>query len=252
VKATRPKVSVNFAITADGKVSTRNKTPSGFTSENDKRRFREIRAEADAVMVGAGTLTADNMSMGVSDVALQRARKRRGQSPQPLRVIVSASGRFDPNAKIFARPGSPIVIFSTQAMPERVRSWLAAKADVWLFENSVELAEMMHILRTDYRIRTVICEGGPTLFRSLLEADLVDTLHLTWAPVIFGSREASTLTGLPGEFLPHLVRFKLSSQEVLGSECFLTYRIKRRAVKPAPREASATRRSPRPARRSSE
>ena len=251
MKTSRPKVSVNFAITADGKVSTRKKTPSGFTSENDKRRFREIRAGADAVLVGAGTVKADNMSMGVSDPALQRARKKRGQSRQPLRVIVSASGRFDPRAKIFASPGAPIVIFSTHAMPERVRSWLAAKADVWLFEKSVDLSEMMRILRADYKIRTVICEGGPTLFRSLLEADLVDTLHLTWAPVIFGGKEASTLTGLPGEFLPHLVRFKLASQEVVGDECFLTYRIKRRATKPAPREASSTRRSPRPARRSS-
>lgn len=251
MKAARPSVSVNFAITADGKVSTRKKTPSGFTSENDKRRFRKIRAEADAVLVGAGTLKADNMSMGLSDPALQRARKKRGQSAQPLRVIVSASGRLDPKAKVFVSPGAPIVIFSTQAMPERVRSWLATKADVWLFEKTVDLAEMMRILRVDYRIRSVICEGGPTLFRSLLEADLIDTLHLTWAPVIFGGREASTLTGLPGEFLPHLVRFKLASQEVLGTECFLTYRIKRRATKPAPREASATRRSPRPARRSS-
>ncbi|GAT33753.1 2,5-diamino-6-(ribosylamino)-4(3H)-pyrimidinone 5'-phosphate reductase [Terrimicrobium sacchariphilum] len=250
MKASRLKVSVNFAITADGKVSTRKKTASGFTSESDKRRFREIRAEADAVMVGVGTLTTDNMSMGVSDPAQQRARKKRGQSPQPLRVVVSASGRFDPKAKIFTQAGAPIVIFSTQAMPERVRSWLAAKADVWLFETSVDLAEMMRILRADYRIRSVICEGGPTLFRSLLEADLVDTLHLTWAPVIFGGREASTLTGLPGEFLPHLVRFKLSSQEVLGGECFLTYRIKRQAKTPAPQAASATRQSPRPPGRS--
>lgn len=252
MKAARPKVSVNFAITADGKVSTRKKTPSGFTSENDKRRFREIRSEADAVMVGVGTLNADNMSMTVSDPARQRARKKRGQPPQPLRVIVSTSGRIAPKAKVFAQPGAPIVIFSTQAMPERVRSWLAAKADVWLFEKAVDLAEMMRILRADYKIRSVICEGGPTLFRSLLEADLVDTLHLTWAPVVFGGREASTLTGLPGEFLPHLVRFQLSSQEVLGTECFLTYRVKRRAKTPAPQEASATRRSPRPVRRSSE
>ncbi len=251
MKAARPKVSVNFAITADGKVSTRKKTPSGFTSENDKRRFREIRAAADAVLVGVGTVKADNMSMGVSDPALQSARQKRGQSAQPLRVIVSASGRFDPKAKIFASPGAPIVIFSTQAMPERTRAWLAAKADVWLFEKAVDLAELMRILRVDYKIRSVICEGGPTLFRSLLEADLVDTLHLTWAPVIFGGREASTLTGLPGEFLPHLVRFKLASQEVLGTECFLTYRIKRQAKTPAPRGVSATRRSPRPPGRSS-
>ncbi|MBN8711152.1 MAG: hypothetical protein BGO12_02355 [Verrucomicrobia bacterium 61-8] len=252
MKTARPRVSANFAITADGKASTRKKTPSGFTSENDKRRFREIRAEADAVLVGAGTLVADNMSMGVNDPSLQLARKKRGQAPQPLRVIVSASGRLNPKAKIFATPGAPIVVFSTNAMPERVRSWLAVKADVWLFEKTVDLAEMMRILRADYKIRTVICEGGPTLFRSLLEADLVDTLHLTWAPVIFGGRQASTLTGLPGEFLPHLVRFNLASQEVLGAECFLTYRIKRRVTKPAPRAASAVRRSPRPVRRSSE
>jgi riboflavin biosynthesis pyrimidine reductase len=87
---------------------------------------------------------------------------------------------------------------------------------------------MLRTLLSDYKVRTVACEGGPTLFRSMLEHGLVDQLNLTIAPYLFGGANAPTLTGLSKTFLPASVHCSLDGMRVVGDECFLTYRIRRR------------------------
>ena len=85
---------------------------------------------------------------------------------------------------------------------------------------------MLRTLRDKYKVRTVECEGGPLLFRGLLERGLIDHLNLTIAPFMFGGANAPTLTGLSKEFLPASVHCALIDMRVVGEECFLTYRIK--------------------------
>ena len=222
----RPFVTVNFAITWDGRVSTRKLTPSDFTSPRDKRRLSEIRAGADAVLVGASTLAADRMTMGLSDPALRAARVARKQSALPLRVIVSNSGRLSAGLRVFEKDFSPIIIFSTAKMPARTRAALAEKADLWLHESAtVNLPAMLATLRAGYRVKRLVCEGGPRLFRAMLAENLVDEIHLTLAPRFFGGRAAPTLTGLPGGFLPRSTRCTLREMRVVGGECFLRYRV---------------------------
>jgi len=126
----RPFVLAHFAMTADGKISTRAGTPSRFTSVADKRRLLEARAEADAVLAGRGTVEADAMSMGISAKDLREARAARGLPPVPLRVIVSNAGRFDLDGKVFRYSASPLVIFSTTRMPERLRPEVARRAEL--------------------------------------------------------------------------------------------------------------------------
>jgi riboflavin-specific deaminase-like protein len=234
----RPRVIANFALTADGKVSTRNLTPAAFTSPKDKHHLLEIRALGDALLAGARTVKADHMSMRLTDKKLQQERLARGQTPEPLPVITSNSGALDPAWKVFQKPAAPLVIFSTRRMPDKNRAFLSRQADVWLFEDrSVPLAAMLAILRRDCGVRTLVCEGGPTLFRALLEIGAIDELHLTWAPVIFGGAKAPTLTGLPGAFLPKTVQARLKKMEVVEGECFLTYKVSSSpltASKPSP------------------
>ena len=93
IKSTkRPRVIANFALTADGKVSTRNLTPTGFTSKTDKRRLLEIRSLGDAVLAGARTVKTDRMSMRITAEDLRKRRSSLGKPPEPLRVIVTNSG----------------------------------------------------------------------------------------------------------------------------------------------------------------
>jgi riboflavin biosynthesis pyrimidine reductase len=160
---------------------------------------------------------------------MREARVARGQTPYPLRVIVSNEGRIDSDLKLFQTDISPIVIFSTLRMPARYQKALREKATLHLSDaRSVDLGWMLQQLRKDYGIRSVACEGGATLFRALLERDLVDQLNLTIAPFLFGGAGAPTLTGLSKEFLPRSVQCSLVDMRTAGEECFLTYRIKHR------------------------
>ena len=216
----------NFALTADGKVSTRNFTDTTFTSPSDKRRLKEIRALGDALLVGGRTVAADTMSLGLSAVDLREKRLARGQPAEPLRVIVSNGGTLDPEAKVFHYKSRPPVVFSTRRMPESQRTKLSPLCDLWLFpEKSVPLDSVLNLLHRDYAVRTVICEGGPSLFRALLESGAIDELRLTWCPLVFGGAGAPTLTGLPGDFLKTIRRGRLKKMETIGGECFLTYSL---------------------------
>src|SRR5437016_63977 len=98
--ADRPFVSATFAMTVDGKVTTRDFTPVDFTSREDKQHLFRQRARADAVIIGHSTLKRDNVRLGVPE-DLRQARIKRGQTPAPLRVIVSNAGKIDHQLKIF-------------------------------------------------------------------------------------------------------------------------------------------------------
>jgi riboflavin-specific deaminase-like protein len=225
-KSPRPFVTANFALTWDGRISTRRGTPANFTSPRDKHRLLEIRAECDAVLASAKTIATDQMTMGLPDDALRNARVKRGQSAYPIRVLITNSGRINPQLRLFEKTFSPIVIFSTTRMPARTQSALAGKADLWLHEaGSVNLAAMMTTLRSEYGVKRLVCEGGAQIFRALLTAKLIDEIHLTLSPRIFGGRTAPTLTGVAGDFLPHSVDARLRSMEVIDGECFLRFRV---------------------------
>jgi len=223
----RPFVTATFAMTVDGKVTTRNFAPVDFTSHEDKLHLFRQRALADAVLIGHSTLKRDNVRLGVPQANLRETRIKRGQTHYPIRVIVSDKGKIDARLNIFQSNISPIIIFSTNRMPQKYQDALAQKAILHLSDaEHVDLAAALNTLRDKYKIRTVACEGGPTLFRSLLERSLVDQLNLTIAPYMFGGAKAPTLTGLSREFLPASVHCSLIDMRVVGDECFLTYRIK--------------------------
>ncbi len=228
MKADRPFVVATFAMTVDGKVTTKNLAPVDFTSREDKLHLFRQRAAADAVLLGHTSLKRDNVRLGLP-AQLQETRMRRGKSRAPLRVIVSNQGKIDHRLKIFQSDVSPIIIFSTKQMPQSYRQVLEKKATLHLFNaKRVDLGGMLGILRKEYQVRFVACEGGPTLFRALLEQGLVDQLNLTVTPLLFGGEHAPTLTGLSKKFLPASVHCSLISLRTIGDECFLTYRIKPR------------------------
>jgi riboflavin-specific deaminase-like protein len=222
----RPFVVATFAMTVDGKVTTKNLSPVDFTSREDKLHLFRQRALADAVLIGHTSLKRDNVRLGLP-AEMQETRVKRGQSRCPLRVIVSNEGRIDHRLNIFQSNISPIIIFSTKRMPRKYQRPLEKKAILHLSKTKhVDLTGMLQTLRKKYKVRTVACEGGPTLFRALLEQGLIDRLNLTIAPYMFGGAKAPTLTGVGRKFLPASVHCSLSDMRTIGEECFLTYRIK--------------------------
>jgi riboflavin-specific deaminase-like protein len=222
----RPFVVATFAITADGKVTTKNFGPVDFTSREDKLHLFRQRASADAVLIGHTSLERDNVRLGLP-VDLQELRTRRGQSRSPMRVIISNKGRIDERLKIFQSDISPVIVFSTRRMPQKNQKALQRRATLHLTDaEHVDLAAMLETLRNQYKVGTLACEGGPTLFRALLEEDSIDQLNLTIAPHMFGGATAPTLTGLSDKFLPASIHCALINVRTVENECFLIYRIK--------------------------
>ncbi|MGI8957816.1 MAG: RibD family protein [Chthoniobacterales bacterium] len=227
-KRTRPLVAATFAMTIDGKITTRSFSPIDFTSREDKRHLFHQRSLGDAVLIGRSTLVKDNVRLGLPDPKMRTEREARGQTPYPIRVIVSNEGRIDPALKIFQTDISRIVIFSTTRMPRKYQVALRKKATLRLTEaRTVDLRRMLQMLRSEYDVRRVACEGGAELFRGLLELQLVDQLNLTIAPYIFGGKGAPTLTGRGTDFLRNgSVRCSLREVRTVGEECFLEYRLR--------------------------
>jgi riboflavin-specific deaminase-like protein len=229
MKRGHPFISATFALTIDGKITTKNFSPVDFTSRADKLHLWQQRAMADAVVVGYSTLKHDNVQLGLP-AELRQERIQSGKTPGPLRVIVSNSGQIDHRLKIFESDLSPILIFSTTQMPEQIQEVLSDKATLHLSKaKRVDLNAMLRTLARKYRVGKVACEGGARLFRSFVDLGLVDQLNLTIAPYLFGGRDAPTLTGLSRTFLAQSMLFRLTKIRVVGEECFLTYRRKSRA-----------------------
>src|SRR5690242_20224062 len=129
----RPFVIATFAMTVDGKITTRTFAPVDFTSREDKQHLWRQRSLGDAVLIGRSTLVHDNVRLGLPS-ALRAEREASGQSSYPLRVIVSNEGRIDSALKIFQADFSRIVIFSTTRMPRKYQLALREKATLRLSE----------------------------------------------------------------------------------------------------------------------
>ncbi len=226
----RPVILTNCAITADGKVAIGGRLlasgsqPASFTSKQDRRRLLEIRAKADAILVGHQTLKIDNPPMSLSATDLRKSRSDRGLPEYPMRIVISASGEISPELAIFDHPVAPTVIFSTIRMPPCIREQLATKAILHLVDaQRVDLNEMLDHLYRAYNVRILVCEGGPNLFRQLVEIDAIDGICLTISPKIFGGFDSPGFLGPPGPFLKQSKSLRLSSMKVVGDECFLEY-----------------------------
>jgi riboflavin-specific deaminase-like protein len=226
-----PHVLINMAMTLDGKVSTVQHTGAVFTSRHDKRRLAEIRAKADALIMGANTVAIDRPRMGIPSENLRQERIARGQSEQPLRVILSASGSLSEEAKPFTERWSPILVFSSESAPPRWREKMeraVAPSGGKLFvmgKERVPLGQMLQVLGEQYNVRTALCEGGPTVNFQMIQEDLVDEIFITVAPLVFGG--ASALSPVEGAgFPPDQVRYAtLISTENIEGEVFLHYRL---------------------------
>lgn len=202
----KPHLSVNLALSADGKISSSTGMASGWTSKDDFVRLKELRRSADALLVSRGTLESDQMTM---------------KSPQrPLRCVVSRKGHFNPAHPLFSSEGGTIHLLGSDHRPNNIPDTIAHHSS---------LSDFIQTLHRHHDVRRIHCEGGGQLIHELASLDLIDEIHLTWAGHrLFGGQSAPGATGLPGDFLPASCHFELTHFEPREdlSECFLSYRRK--------------------------
>lgn len=224
-----PFVLVNMAMSADGKIATATRELSSFGSGADKEHMLGLRSTVDAVMAGARTVDSDAVTMGPGG-PLHRARRiRRGLAEYNLRIIVSRCATVDPGAEIFAHRFSPIIVLTTAAAPAKQIRALRKNAEVRICgRREIDWPDTLKWLRAEYGVRRLLCEGGGELNDSLFHAAVVDEIHLTVCPIIFGGRHAPTIRdGRGAGQLKLAAGLKLKRFSRVNSEMFFTFRVKR-------------------------
>jgi riboflavin-specific deaminase-like protein len=187
----RPYLILNFATTLDGRAAIDGHSgPIG--SETDTEMLQRLRTRVDAVMIGAGTMRAERYGRMVSDPQLRAYRERTGLAHDPLGVIVSNRLELPWDAGLFTDGGGRVVIFtaSDEDPPDT-----ATPVTIVRHADGVELDEALTWLLRERGIRSVLCEGGPTLHGRLREGGLVDELFLTIAPKVAAGEGPRILEG---------------------------------------------------------
>lgn len=225
-RLSRPFIFVNMAMTADGKIATANRAVSSFGSACDHEHLYELRATADAVMCGARTADLNKISLGTGDVKLRQLRLKRGLAEHNLRILVTGSGSLDPRAEIFRHRFSPIIILTTtSAAPAKLARLRAVADEVKICgRREINWPGALRWLREKWKIKRLLCEGGGELNDALFRAGLVDELHLTLCPKVFGGRTGPTISdGCGVTRLAGAAELELKSSEQVGDELFLVF-----------------------------
>ena len=175
----RPMITLKLALSIDGRLAARDGSSRWITSEHSRRRVHARRVEADAVMVGAGTVLADDPSLTARGIDAAR---------QPVRVVCDATGRTPADSRLFA--GGETVIVTTIASPHTVRTaWKEAGAEVVTVPQDergrVALQPMIEAFGARGWIE-VYCEGGAEMATSLVREGLVDRLEIDRGPLLLG------------------------------------------------------------------
>lgn len=227
-----PFVFVNMAMSADGKIATANRAVSSFGSARDHENLLKLRATADAVMCGARTADLNDINLGPGGKRFQRLRRKRGLAEFNLRILVSGSGTINPNAEVFKHSFSPIIVLTTERMSTSARRQLLARASEVIVcgRREIDFPAVLKWLRQERKVKRLLCEGGGELNDALFRAGLVDELHLTVCPKIFGGRTAPSIAdGLGFPSLAAAARFQLKSSRRVGDEMFLVFERQRPA-----------------------
>lgn len=226
-KTPLPFVLVNMAMTADGKIATANRAVHSFSSGRDLKHLYELRATADAVMCGARTIEISQSILGTGGEQFRKRRLKRGLAGYNLRVIVSGSGSINPRAAVFKKRFSPVIILTTARVSKTKLRRLETIADEVKVcgKSEINSGAALRWLHAKWGVRRLLCEGGGELNAALFRAELVDELHLTICPEIFGGSKAPTIADGDGLCrLAEAMPLQIKSFNRVGNEAFAVFR----------------------------
>lgn len=220
-------VVVNAAMSADGKLSSRRRVQLPISGPMDFDRVAELRASSDAVMVGTGTVLADDPRLTVDD---QRAdtRARNNQPRQPARIVADSDARTPPDAAIFEATGEVYLLVSKAAPLDRVETLETTGATVITAgSDRVDLIDGLNQLE-ERGITQLLVEGGGELIYSFFDADLVDDLSVFVGPIIIGGRNAPTLVDGVG-FVDTFPKLSLTGVDRIDDGVVLRFSVRDRS-----------------------
>jgi 2,5-diamino-6-(ribosylamino)-4(3H)-pyrimidinone 5'-phosphate reductase len=214
-------------MSADGKISTKKRKQVKISGKSDFDRVDALRASADAVMVGIGTVLADDPSLTVKSEERRKRRVAEGKDENPARVVVDSKARISLAADVFKKGvGKRIVVVSRAAPADKVGA-LKEKAEVIVAGNEeVDLAEMARELKKR-GIGRLMVEGGATLNWAMARAGLVDEISVFVGNIIIGGKEAPTF--MDGEGISdraEAIELDLVKCEKMDEGVVLTWRVR--------------------------
>ncbi len=227
------RVFANLAISLDGKIDSAAREGGGFSSREDRERLDAYRAEADALVVGAGTVRAEDPPLAIRSAERRRRRLEEGRAEELTVVVVSASGELPATARFLDEPARARWLVVPEMLdPKRLDDALVRRIGAGTLElhrigaERVDLAALVRRLDEAGHAR-ILVEGGGELIAAFLEADALDELRVTLCPCLLGGRAAPTLVGGEGWPLAGRRALRLIACEPVGDELFLRYELRR-------------------------
>ncbi|MDQ5835032.1 MAG: dihydrofolate reductase family protein [Actinomycetota bacterium] len=217
--ADRPYLVLNMVSSLDGRAAIDWRT-KGLSTEVDRLLFHHLRTQADAVMVGAGTARIERYGRVAKSGELRDKREGEGLARDPLAVVVSGRLDLPADLPLLHEPEQKVLIATAS---DAVLPGLGEQVEYARVGDDLPL--LMARLREDHGIRSVLCEGGPTLNSFLLAAGLVDELFLTLNPKLAGG--AAALTIVAGRELVEPAELSLMSVAEGGGDLFTRWRLQR-------------------------
>ena len=219
-----PAICLNMVVSVDGATTVGGRV-GPLTGQADQAVLRRLRAEADAVLVGAQTVRVEGYGDLLDrDDRLRRARE--GRAPEPLLCIVSTGMALEESSPALG-PASSALVFLTcsrDALPRAARPVAAIRcAEDPPASRGLELRPLLRRLREQFGVEGIVCEGGPTLNAALLAEDLVQEMFVSISPRIAGQAAAPGLAGDSDRTVP----LELVGHATDGDFAFLRYRRRR-------------------------
>ena len=211
----------NMVASADGRAAVGGKA-SGIGGAVDRIVMRNLRAQVDAVMVGAGTLRAERLSLGLDETA---------RGPQPLAVVLTGSGDLPMQANLVPQEGQDVLVICTEAIADTFEGRPYDEAEVLRVPRTPDgypdLEQALRTLRRERGVGRLLVEGGPRLIGALIARGLLNELFLTVAPKLLGggASASDTRTIIDGN-LPTPEPLRLVSVHLCGGEIFLRYALR--------------------------
>ena len=206
----KPFVLVNCAMSADGKLAGPERKQVRISSEEDMIRVKNLRKRYDAILVGVGTVIADDPHLTVKNATYEE---------NPVRIVLDSHGRIPPEARVLDDCAPTIIVTNNEC----TKDWGSNVTVIRGGSGRINLTDVLHILAKDLGIENMIVEGGGEVIASFFREKLVDRYSVFVGGLLIGGRTSPTPADGDGWLAPEGVKLSLDSAEVLGNGALLTF-----------------------------